>query len=291
MANFDLQKNQAIRKSYEQKYAASRMNLLLVVVCTLINIILLVTNTDTYFLFSAFIPYYIAGMGMLLCGRMPEDYYTGELAGIKFLDESVFYILLGVSIAFILLYVLAWFMSKKNRVGWLVFAIILFGLDTIVMLVNNGISLQSIFDIVFHILVFYYLVLGISAYYKLKELPIVEGEVLNQDEFLNENEEKIEEVVESFENSPILRKADMDVKHRVLLSARFLNYEICYRRVKHTNELVINGNVYDELNGVVEFAHTIQANINGHNIAAGYTGSYSIIAVDGEVIAKKFRLF
>ena len=73
------------------------MNLLLVVIFTAINMLLLVTNADLYFLFSAFVPYFIAGIGMLLCGRFPEDYYTDGLEDMIFLDNSFFIVLLLIS--------------------------------------------------------------------------------------------------------------------------------------------------------------------------------------------------
>ena len=75
MANTPIKNQLPERELYEQKYRSSRMNLLLVVIFTVVNLILLVTNTDTYFLFSAFIPYAIATIGMMLCGRLPEEYY------------------------------------------------------------------------------------------------------------------------------------------------------------------------------------------------------------------------
>jgi hypothetical protein len=98
-----------------------------------------------YFLFSAFIPNFIASLGMLLCGRFPEDYYTDGLEGMTFLDNSFFAVMLVISIVLTLLYLLAWFMSRKNRVGWLIFTLVFFGLDTLGMLFINGISFDSVF--------------------------------------------------------------------------------------------------------------------------------------------------
>lgn len=92
-------------------------------------------------------------------------------------------------------------------------------------------------------------------------------------------------------DSNIIRKADKNAKHKVLLQTRRLNYDICYRRVKHTNELVINGNVYDELEGIFEYPHALKAWIDGHYIVASYTGTHSVISVDGENVAKKSDLF
>lgn len=284
MANFLTQAPPPQLNPHEQRYNRSRMNLLLVVVFTAINLILLVTNADTYFLFSAFIPYFITVMGMLLCGRFPEEYYDG-MEDMVFLDNSAFVILLIISVVLTLLYLLAWIMSGKKRVGWLIFALVFFGLDTIGMLVLNGIAVDSVIDILFHAWVIVDLILGIRAHYKLKKMPVEEAQPAEYSEGASEA------INTETQNSPVIRVADPAVKHRVLLETRVLNFDICYRRVKHTNELVINGNIYDEVEGVVEYPHTLKAQIDGHSIEASYNGNYSIISVDGERAAKKLRLF
>lgn len=92
-------------------------------------------------------------------------------------------------------------------------------------------------------------------------------------------------------SSKALRCADNTVKHKVLLEAQVDEYKICYRRVKSINELVVNGMVYDEKRGVVEFAHRLIAVIGNHTIEAGLDeDSFSYIRFDGEIIATKERL-
>ena len=59
--------NTSERYNLENKYNTTRYNLLLVIGFTLVNIILLVTNSDRYFLFSAYIPYTVANFGMVMC--------------------------------------------------------------------------------------------------------------------------------------------------------------------------------------------------------------------------------
>ena len=63
------------RAALEGAYKSSVSNLLLVIVFSLINIVLLVANSSTYFLFSAFIPYVIADYGMFFSGSYPAEYY------------------------------------------------------------------------------------------------------------------------------------------------------------------------------------------------------------------------
>lgn len=92
------------------------------------------------------------------------------------------------------------------------------------------------------------------------------------------------------DDNPV-RRADHSVKSKVLLEARVEGYEICYRRVKSVNELVINGIVYDEIKGVIEFTHTLSAVVDGHTIEAGLSeDSYSYITFDGECLVNKLRL-
>lgn len=88
----------------------------------------------------------------------------------------------------------------------------------------------------------------------------------------------------------VVRCADSSVKSRTLLEATVQSYHICYRRVKKTNELVINGRVYDEMTAVIEFAHELSATLDGHKILAGYDDqSFSYLVFDGKTVAKKKR--
>lgn len=158
------------RESCERKYKTSRMYLLILVIATAVNMVLVVTKNDTYFLFSAFIPYFLTSVGMILCGRYPSEYYGDQYDQIEFYNSSFFYIVLAVSIVITLIYLLAYFLSNKQRGGWLVFALVFFGIDTFFMAMMGGISLETIIDVVFHALVIYYLIVGIKSLKKLKKL-------------------------------------------------------------------------------------------------------------------------
>lgn len=91
-------------------------------------------------------------------------------------------------------------------------------------------------------------------------------------------------------SSTVMRYANAVAKSKILLKANVQGYEICYRRVKSLNELVINGRVYDEKKRIVEFAHKLYATIDGHIVEAGCDDeSYSYIIFDGEMIQCKKR--
>lgn len=93
------------------------------------------------------------------------------------------------------------------------------------------------------------------------------------------------------QNDTAIRCADSYVKHKILLEAKKGEYRICYRRVKSVNELVINGCVYDEKKGIIEFEHTLSAVLDGHIIEAGLDAeSFSFIRFDGKTVLKKKRL-
>lgn len=270
--------NQTPRQLLASKFTNARHNILLVVIFTAINIILLATNSNTYFLFSAYIPFALVDLARFFCGMYPAELYVGEYALGTYLDSSVFYVVLAVAAAILVLYLLAWIFSGKNKVGWLVFTLVFFGIDTVLMLLLNGIAMDSLMDIVFHAWVVLSLINGISAYAKLKKLDKEPAQPTD------------EETVRV--DTPMLRFADEDVKARVLLEAEAVGHKIVYRRVKRVNELVIDGRVYDEYVALAEFAHTLKACIDGHTVEAGMESSgQSFIVVDGQIVAKKLRLF
>ncbi|MBQ9131721.1 MAG: hypothetical protein IJX62_04550 [Clostridia bacterium] len=157
-------------QSLKQKYNSARLNLLLVVLFSAINLLLLVTKSNTYFLFSASVPYLLTDLGMFLCGMYPADYYTGDLAGFQTLPSVVFYVMLAIAVIILLLYLVSYLLSKKS-VGWLSFSLVFFCLDTVGMFLYFGIALDMIIDIVFHVWVIVILVQGIRAHYQLKNLP------------------------------------------------------------------------------------------------------------------------
>ena len=168
--------NEAIpeRQRLETKYAQSRHNILLIVLFSLINIILLVADGSTYFLFSAYVPYLFADLGMLFTGSYPSEVYTGDLAGMEFLPKSFFVVMLVIVMIILVLYLLCWIFSKKQRVGWMITALVFFVIDTAAMLLMIRITADVIVDIVFHGWVIISLAMGTAAHFKLKKLPAEE---------------------------------------------------------------------------------------------------------------------
>ena len=91
---------------------------------------------------------------------------------------------------------------------------------------------------------------------------------------------------------PPLRTAAKDVKCRILLEHTVGAYRICYRRVGKTNELAVNGMVYDEMTATIEKKHELTATVDGHDIRVGYDGdTHSYLTFDGVTVARKMRLY
>lgn len=272
------------RQTFETKCKNARANLLLVVAFTVINMVLLIAKSDTYFLFSAYVPYALVAVGMTICGMYPSEYYGEEFSGMEFLSPSVFAVIVAIAVIITALYFLCWIFSKNNRAGWLIAALVIFSVDTLGMFAVEGFALDSIIDIVFHVWVILSLSLGIHACAKLKKIPAEEAEVLEVEQIAEDQENPV--------NSEIIRLADPDVKARILLEGDALGHTVVYRRVKRVNELVIDGNVYDEIEALVEFAHELKAEIDGHVIVVGFDGgAHSYLKIDGETTAKKLRLY
>lgn len=161
----------AQRQQLLNRYSSARHNILLVLIFTTINIVLLVANSDSYFLFSAYIPYLVVTYGMLFCGRFPAEYYEDLLDyGFEFLDTGYFVGTLIVAVVICVFYLICWLFSDKNRVGWMITALVLFSIDTL-MMVLGGLSIDSALDVLFHGWVIVSLSMGIAAHFKLKKLP------------------------------------------------------------------------------------------------------------------------
>lgn len=154
------------------RYRSARHNLLLVIVFTLINTVLLATNSGYYFLFSAFVPYMLVDLGMYYCGLYPAEYYLEFSSGMEFADNTLMIICAVIAAVILVLYLLSWIFSKKNRVGWLIFSLVLFVIDTVTMLFMVVDISEYIVDILFHAWVIISLTMGIVSHFKLKKLPV-----------------------------------------------------------------------------------------------------------------------
>ena len=140
-------------KTPETVFHSARSNLLLVVGFTAINVILQLISSDMYFLFSATTP-----MAFL------DIVKSAEVSALLPVAAVLAFIIIGV-------YLLCWFMSKKQS-AWLIVAAVLFGLDTLVLLGLYDLG-AMIIDLLMHAWVLYYLITGSVAAIKMKKQPPV----------------------------------------------------------------------------------------------------------------------
>lgn len=155
---------------FQKRYNSSRANLLWVVVLTAVNLIILATGGESYFLFSASVPYILTATVMALCGMFPPEFYVDWDTSEPFFDQSFFYVALVISVVIIVFYLLCFLFSGKNRGGWLIAALVAFIVDTVAMFLYYGLDLGMLIDIVLHIYVVGSLISGLIAHKKLKEL-------------------------------------------------------------------------------------------------------------------------
>lgn len=166
----DAQANLSERDILQNKYKNARSNLLLVVAFSLVNSVMCLFGSSSYFLWSASIPYYFTLYGMVYTGRFPAEYYADWPDFVPLGDS---YLATMVTTAFVCIgvYLLFWFLSKKHGYGWLAAALAFFVVDTVYMFYVSGFSADMLLDILFHIWVIVTLITGISAALKLKKLP------------------------------------------------------------------------------------------------------------------------
>lgn len=165
---------------------SARMDIIVVVLFTVVNIALMLFGSLTYFLFSVSLPYYFCYFMSLYTGRMPKEIYGSEWDGFQFLPDGLFWLAVVVSVVVLAMYAVCFFASqnkKKNEdgsvtvsysMGWLIAALALFTIDTLIyiimMAVLIGFQMSMLIDLAIHIYVIVTLVMGVISAYKLKKL-------------------------------------------------------------------------------------------------------------------------
>lgn len=144
------------RGAYEVTYLKSRANLLWVVVFTLVNVVFSLLGQDSYFLFSASVPYFVSIFGRVLFDELGAASYL-VIAGV-------------IAVLITGLYFLFWLMTKRHR-EWMDAAAVCFGVDCLALIVLIGFDVSMIIDYLFHAYVMYYLVSGSIAAHKLAKMP------------------------------------------------------------------------------------------------------------------------
>lgn len=159
------------------KARSGRHALLLIILFTIINLVMVLLDSGTYFLFSASVPYYVT--------LMFKAWENGFSVG-AWVNGPTTFAALVFSFVVLTVYFLCWLLSDKHR-GWLIAALVLFIIDTIAMLYLNWLLynwllyeslLPNVVDLVFHIWAIAELFQAIRAQKKLWKLPFPEAEAI-----------------------------------------------------------------------------------------------------------------
>lgn len=157
------QSNMALKNKYLNRWKGGAWVLLLVGIFSVINIVLYALKSDTYFLFTSYLPYILGIIGV--------DYLTGWDNTVINTGEGIF--LLSISVVIIILYFVCWYFSRK-KIGFLIGGLVFFVMDTVLMTYFMVMSPEPewfVRDCIFHLLIIAELAIGIHAAFKLKKLP------------------------------------------------------------------------------------------------------------------------
>lgn len=163
------------------KYKGAIGNLLIVLAFTAINVIMCAAGSNTYFLFSASVPYFVASVGQALYLK------TGV--------SSYIWIFAVVAVSLLIPYLICWIFAKKHY-GFMIAAFVYFIIDSLLfvwMVLSADSIASSVFDLVFHVYVIVCLVNGVKYGATLKKLT--NGEMLAVDisKFMENNAENQEQ--------------------------------------------------------------------------------------------------
>ena len=154
------------RAYLENKMRGGRYSLMLVLIFTVVNVAFLLLDFNSYFLFSASLPYYLTAFG--------KGFDNAFTNGSWDVTGTYTLIALGISVVILGIFLLCWLLSKK-RYGWLVAALVLFLLDTLFLagftwlLMDN--PMENLVDFLFHLWVVWELFQAVRAGRKLSMLP------------------------------------------------------------------------------------------------------------------------
>lgn len=176
--------------SWVLKFKRSRDNLMLMIVFTVINLLLLLFQSDFYLLFSATVPTLTLAIG---------QYASADIG-----SNIPLWITSFIAVAIVGFYIACWAFSKKARLLILI-AFIFFSIDTFILLVLMLVvefDLMMLVDLAFHFWILYYLYHGAMAWSKLSDvsqedftlslanITITEEKILNEVNKKEENQEK-----------------------------------------------------------------------------------------------------
>ncbi|MCL2677846.1 MAG: hypothetical protein FWE85_02200, partial [Clostridiales bacterium] len=254
-------------KRQVMRFTVARNFLPFVVAFTAINLLLTAFEANGYFLFSATVPLLIFAVGQGFA----------EAAG-----NNIF-LTIGLILAFIIvaMYFACWLFGKRTR-AFIIAALVLFSIDCLFYvwyILNFGLDGTVVPELIFHGIIICYLISGTAAWSKLRGVSADEFDAIQRgfDPWAvaqpgaesaarqNEGEEYGEEGGEGqyyADNESVPLRADYK-KGRILIAAEYEGLQISMKRTYGLMELIVDGYVYDEIKGVVEYDYSLIANLRG----------------------------
>ena len=142
-----------------RQVANGRYSLLLIVILTVVNLIMTILDTNTYFLFSASVPYYLVFVGMGI--------ENGFVDGAWNVKGTLTYTGLVIALVIVAVYLLCWLLSKK-RAGWLTAALV------VIAFALYDSPMGKLVDFLLHIWAIVELIQAVRGSKKLRALPPTE---------------------------------------------------------------------------------------------------------------------
>lgn len=153
----------------EARVTGGRSVLLIAAVLTVINVVLVMLDNGTEFLFSISAPYYLVMIGK----GMDNNFVDGpwSVTGTYTITALV------IAVVVVAVVLLCWFLGKERR-GWLIAGMVLFIVDTLALIYFALIYLENpascVIDLCIHLWIIYLLSRAVVCSRKLKELEETE---------------------------------------------------------------------------------------------------------------------
>ncbi len=171
----------------EQKtYTQAKIDLLIIIAFTLINIILLIAGGDTYMLFSAYIPYMLVVYGYFYAGRADASMYE-DVQNFEPQGDGLLIVTVAVALLILAAYLILALMSKKHY-GYMLAAAVLFTVDTLFILGSFDILSMAI-HVVMLIVIARGVFVGKKLFDNIEKLEVLKSEGLAPAEAVQEPEQ------------------------------------------------------------------------------------------------------
>ena len=188
----------------------------------------------------------------------------------------------AMAVSVIVVYFVCWFFANRER-AFILVASVLFGIDFLIFvwyLSSNEFSISYLLfaNIFMYGFTSFLLFPGVKAWLKLRGVSADDLQAI------------LHRTITAADGETAPLRAD-DKKGRILLAANYENLQISIKRTLGLTELIINGHVYDQIQGIFELDYSLAANFRGRIISgvAKSTRFHMYIYVDDVMVAKKIR--